>query len=435
MRCGVNSARSRCVAAGLAAALVGGCATPPVAAPRSTPAPTTVPGPAPRSILLPPQSGETVAGFDYQRAIPRLPRPAGSPDPARRVYYARGESAMPLRARFAGAAVDGEALYRRLADGRFVAVAAPGFLPINTGCPGTTSGNPHARMIDLAAAEWAWFGFPVIDLTVAPMTAVPRGSPADPFEIIDPSRNAAVGSRVMRRATRLGLMEDDPEVRATIAGYWAGANHPDALRVQRMINFAEPNAGWAMPWSAAFVSWMACEAGLAPPSFRRSGSHVDYVRAAIHARDGLDASHAFIAFDLHEALPEPGDLLCSARAGASFTSLADVRARIGESHAMHCDLVVKTEPLRRRIHAIGGNVSHAVSLSMIASDAAGRPVVDNDVAGAARWFAILKPRHAGMRHTLDDTPTVLGLFQRWRGYSSATGSPSPGPLTPPAPAP
>lgn len=430
MRYGFGSARSRFVAAGLVAAFVGGCATPPVSAPKPAPAPTAVPGPAPRSLPAPPPSRDAVAGFEYQRAIPRLPRPAGSPDPARRVYYARGEAAMPLQARFAGASANGEALYRRLADGRFVAVTAPGFVPINTSCPLSTGLNPHARMIDLAAAEWAWFGFPVLDMTVAPSTAVPRGSAADPYEIVDPSRNVAAGMRVMRRAARLGLMEDDPEVRATIAGYWAAANHPDALRVQRMVNFAEPNAGWAMPWSAAFVSWMACEAGLAPPSFRRSGSHVDYVRAAIRARDGLDASHAFIAHDLHETLPEPGDLLCSARAGASFASLADVRAGIGESHAMHCDLVVKTELPRRRIHAIGGNVSHAVSLSMIATDAAGRPVADRDVAGAARWFAILKPRHPGMRHTLDDTPTVLGLFQHWRGYSSATGSPHPGPLTP-----
>lgn len=370
--------------------------------------------------------------FQYGRAIPQLPRPPGSPDPALRVHYARGDSALPLRVRFAGAIGGGEELFRRLPDGSYAPVTAAGFQQVNSSCPSRplTSGNPHARMIDLAAAEWAWFGLPVLDLSAGPATAVPRGTQAPAtFDIVDPSRNFSVGTRVMRRAARLGLMEDDAEVRATIAGYWAATGDDDALRVQRIVNFAEPGAGWAVPWSAAFVSWLACESGLSQSAFRRSGSHIDYVRAALRARDGGDGAHAFVAYDLAETVPQAGDLLCAARANTAFASLADVRAGAGDSNAMHCDLVVKTDQKQQRIYAIGGNVAQAVTLSVIASDTNGRPLVDRDVAGASRWFAVLKPRQLGaMSHTLDRTPTVLGLFQAWRGYSTGTGSPPPAAL-------
>lgn len=407
------------------------------AAQAQTPAPRTSPRLASTQVpsLQPVQSvpsRQPAPAFRYSRAIPRLPRPPGFPDPALRVHYASGASALPLQVRFAGSVNGSEPIYRRLSDGSYVPITAPGFQRVNSSCPSQAMarGNPHARMIDLAAAEWAWFGLPVLDLSAGPSTAVPRETRApDAFEIIDPSRNFSVGTRVLRRAARLGLMEDDAEVRATIAGYWAATGDDDALRVQRIVNFGDHGAGWATPWSAAFVSWLACEAGLSPAAFRRSGSHIDYVRAAVRARDGDDATHAFVAYDLAETVPQAGDLLCTARAGAAFTSLADVRSGTGDSSAMHCDLVVKTDPSRRRIYAIGGNIAQAVTLSIIASDAGGRPLVERDVAGASRWFAVLKPRQLGaMSHTLDRTPTVLGLFQGWRGYSAGSGSPPPAPL-------
>lgn len=389
---------------------------------------------APQVVQSPPASPplQPIPTFQYSRAIPQLPRPAGSPDPALRVHYARGDSALPLRVRFAGSVDGGEEIYRRLPDGSYAPIAAAGFQLINSSCPSQAiaSGNPHARMIDLAAAEWAWFGLPVLDLSAGPSTAVPRGTQVpDAFDIIDPSRNFSVGTRVLRRAARLGLMEDDIEVRATIAGYWAATGSDDALRAQRIVDFGEHDAGWARPWSAAFMSWLACEAGLSPSAFRRSGSHIDYVRAAVRARDGDDAVHAFVAYDLAETLPQAGDLLCNARGSAAFASLADVRGGAGDSRAMHCDLVVKTDQPRQRIYAIGGNVAQAVTLSIIASDANGRPLVERDLAGASRWFAVLKPRQLGaMSHTLDRTPTVLGLFQSWRGYSAGTDSPPPAAL-------
>ena len=358
-------------------------------------------------------------GPAYSRAVPTIARPTGSPDPAARVRRLSGSESPPLRAPV-GNTSDG-ALYRRLGDGSFAAITAPGYVIVNSGCPSLGALDTRARMIELAAAEWAWFGFPTFDVTGAPETALPR---RDGLEIVEPAQNLAIGERALRRALRLGLMEDDAAVRPTIAGYWAASRSDDALRIQALVNYADRDAGWSQPWSAAFVSWLACEAGLSSQQFRRSGRHYDYVRAAVAARDGQDPLHAFVAYDLGEAPPVPGDLICAARAGSEFASLADIRGRqADESTALHCDLVVKADPARGRLYSIGGNVGHAVTLSVLSTDAAGRPLPDLALIGASRWFAVLKFRGVpDPLRDLDCTPTVLGLAAGYRNYAAAVGA-------------
>ena len=383
------------------------------------------------STVLPPVHSQEAA---TSRAVPGFPRPPGSPDPALRVHWLDGEQAPPLLVRFTASPAGPEPVYRRMPDGSHVAVTAPGWQALRTSCPAPDGGDPRARMIDLAAAEWAWFGLPVLDMSDGRGDAVPRGrDPAAPFDIIDPARNFSIGRRVTRSAPRLGWMEDDAPVEATIAGYWAATpGGTDVLRSQAMVDFGVRAAGWATPWSAAFVSWLACEAGLGP-RFRRSGSHHDYVSAAVRARDGNGSGdgHFYVAHDLAEAPPAAGDLLCTARADATFASIGDVREGSSDSHALHCDLVVKTDPAARRLYAIGGNVAQAVTLSVIATDASGRPLPDAALPGANRWFAVLKPRIAATpAHDLDRTPTVLSLFQGYRAYAEETGMPRPTPLEP-----
>ena len=358
----------------------------------------------------------------YTRAVPTIDRPAGSPDPAARVRRLAGVEAPALRLP-AGAdstSADGY-LYRRGADGAYAAITAPAYAMVNSTCPARGAIDVRARMIDLAVAEWAWFGFPTLDATARNETAVPR---AGDLDLVDAPLNVAIGQRAVRRAMRLGLMEDDAAVRPTIAGYWAATGSDAALRIQALVNFGDPVAGWSQPWSAAFVSWLACESGLSTQQFQRSGRHFDYVRAAVAARDGQNPGHAYIAYDLAEATPTHGDLICAARAGSDFSSLADIRsAGADESTALHCDLVVKTDAARGRLYAIGGNVSHAVTLSAISTNADGRPLADADVIGAARWFAVLKFRGVpDPVHDLDCTPTVLGLADGYRNYADAVGA-------------
>jgi hypothetical protein len=368
------------------------------------------------------------------RTIPTFPRPTGSPDPALRVEYTR-DTPMMLRT----GPGSFEPLYRRSANGGYTQAHAAGYSIAIGSCPSMPSatGDPRTRMIDLAAAEWAYFGLPVLDLSVEPAAIVPRlAQPGEVVDIIAPRSNASIGDRVLRQAPRLGLMEDDDAVRATIAGYWAATGNEEALQVQSIVGYGWHDAGWAMPWSAAFISWLACEAGWSPAQFRRSGSHFDYVRAAVRARDGSDPFHAYVAYDLAESVPAAGDLLCTARGPSTFSSIADVRNLSSDSLSLHCDLVVKTDPARRRLYGIGGNVNHAVTLSIIATDAAGRPLTDRDIVGASRWFALLKPRQGGTAaHDLDGTPAVRALYRNYARYAGGTRAPPPLPLPPATPPP
>ena len=357
----------------------------------------------------------------YSRAIPSFPRPLGSADPAARVRRLGGVEAPALRARPGPAAAADDHLYRRMADGAYLPLTAPGYVIVNGVCPATGAIDVRGRMVDLAAAEWLAFGLPVLDFTRTGETAVPR---ADGVDIVEPRLNFATGERISRRALRLGLMEDDDDVRAAIAGYWAATGSDEALRLQAVVNYGDREAGWSQPWSAAFVSWLACESGLSPQQFRRSGRHFDYVRAAVAARDGRDPAHAYIAYDLGEARPTHGDLVCAARGGAGFASIADIRSRdVDDSTALHCDLVVKTDPAHGRLYAIGGNVAHAVTLSIIAIDADGRVLSDLDVIGARRWFTVLKFRGVpDPARDLDCTPAILGLPGSYQRYAAAIGA-------------
>ena len=384
------------------------------------------------ALVLAPICASAIAqqGPNASRSIPAFNRPGGFPDPALRVEYLYAEQAPPMMVRVGPNAF--EPMYRRVGDS-YVPARAAGYRIAMESCPSrTVPGDPRTRMIDLATAEWAYFGMPVLDLASEPATIVPRmPQPSGVVDIISPASNASIGSRVLRQAPRLGLTEDDEAVSATIAGYWAATGSEEAMRVQSIVNYGWQGAGWAMPWSAAFISWLACEAGLSTSQFRRSGGHIDYVRAAVRARDGEDPGHLFVAYDLHEATPAAGDLLCTARADSTFASIADVRTGNSDSTALHCDLVVKTDADKRRLYAIGGNVNHAVTLSVIATDAKGRPLTDQDIIGAHRWFAVLKPRTVGnVAHDLDGTPTVQALYRDYARYASAKRAPAPLPLQP-----
>jgi hypothetical protein len=124
------------------------------------------------------------------------------------------------------------------------------------------------------------------------------------------------------------------------------------------------------PWSAAFVSWLAREAGLAAGEFAFSEAHVDYAGAAWQAgaveAAGGETRYAMRACDLARTAPRVGDLVCHARgahsAPDSFAAIGAVlatRPTGGEPLPMHCDVVVKVDA--RGFGAIGGNVLQSVT--------------------------------------------------------------------------
>src|SRR5688572_8173026 len=108
-------------------------------------------------------AGPTWAQAGNSRAIPNFARPAGFPDPAYRVEYARGIDAPPMMVRTGPNSF--EPLYRRDGNG-YTPARASGYHIAMSSCPSIPDrgGSAITRMIDLATAEWAYFGLPVLDM-------------------------------------------------------------------------------------------------------------------------------------------------------------------------------------------------------------------------------------------------------------------------------
>jgi len=229
----------------------------------------------------------------------------------------------------------------------------PGAMRIaDPACRSPGSAELRRRIVDVAIQEWAFFRFPILDQTqesnVAPR---PPGSWRRPQ--LDPDESARVAS--------------------SIAGYWAATPDGDWILERQNAVWNGPGGiaeRWRDPWSAAFISWVMCEAGLADSGqFRRAIAHHRYIDQAIEARDGSAAS-AFVAYDVGEREIEPGDLLCAARR-PPYRTLDERRAQLGVGIRSHCDIVVKVDRQHDRIFVIGGNVRGAVRLKLHAADFSG----------------------------------------------------------------
>jgi len=140
------------------------------------------------------------------------------------------------------------------------------------------------------------------------------------------------------------------------------------------------------PWSAAFISWLARQAGLDAGEFAFSEAHADYAAAAWQA--GLDEAagrptrYAMRACDIRATPPRVGDLVCQARATAAglddFEKIGSALARRsagleGEALPMHCDVVVAVDA--GGFDTVGGNVLQSVSLRRL-DFAPGQRVLD-----------------------------------------------------------
>ena len=261
------------------------------------------------------------------------------------------------------------------------------------------------RIVDVAVQEWGFFGFPIRDGTELDEADVPeRLAPdaAPPWEL----------PFFERRFSRRLSAEESARVATSVAGYWAVT--PQATMMISRQNGSWTGAGTprrADPWSAAFVSWVMCEAGLGRAGqFQRAIAHHVYIDQAIRARDEGAPQAAFVAYDTGEAPIGPGDLLCAARRPV-YRTLAERRRQMGVGARSHCDVVVKVDEHDGRIFAIGGNVGRAVSLKVLPAVRSrsghlhasaideGRPV-----------FAHLKLRTEPIEaHALDNTPTIRAI--------------------------
>lgn len=268
------------------------------------------------------------------------------------------------------------------------------------------------RIVDVAVQEWAFFGFPVLDrLNGARLLPPGAGSTPPPLAF----------ENTTRRAPRLNAREGE-RVAASIGGYWAVTPEgPEIVQRQnRVWDRRGLDARWNAPWSAAFVSWVMCEAGLGTDDrFRRAIAHWTYIDQAIRARDGEEPAAAFEAFDIGEQNVQPGDLLCTGRR-PRYDNIAERRRRMGTGARSHCDIVVAIDEAGERILAIGGNVLRSVSLKVLPAERApGGDLVPRSTR-RARLYAHLQLRAAPVgENALADSPVLVAYTCPNAGATSA----------------
>lgn len=250
--------------------------------------------------------------------------------------------------------------------------------------PGREAGL-RQRIVDLAAREWEAFRFPVVDIAAKGLPLVPSIETAAgrgrPRPLVPARLNPPREGVYTRRMLRVGYAEDSPEAVLRVAGYWAAVPRQGAVSIQNAIWAIAPEAGWVQPWSAAFVSWVMCEAGLSEARFARAEGHAAYLHALFERPEGA----AFTPMPL-ETAPEPGDLVCAGRADTpDLASLPEMRRAAASRALMHCDIVVGRAP--DRLFVIGGNVENAVALTVL-------PVERGRVKATPhrRWFGVMRLR-------------------------------------------
>ncbi len=226
-------------------------------------------------------------------------------------------------------------------------------------CTARPAAQIRKRIVDIAIQEWGFFGFPMLN------GADDDGSFEPPVAPLRIDANVRPGGRFAPLP-----LDELTRVASTVAGYWSATPAGAAMIARQNSAWSGPggvNGRWADPWSAAFISWVMCEAGLADSAkFQRSIAHWNYIDQAIQARDGRAAGAAFVAYDLGEAEILPGDLLCSGRRPA-YGNLAQRRRQMGTGARTHCDIVVDVDARNARILTIGGNVRRVVSMKNFAA--------------------------------------------------------------------
>jgi hypothetical protein len=279
---------------------------------------------------------------------------------------------------------------------------APGSMTLRQrACRSLPTSDVRRRIVDVAIQEWGFFGFPIRDEAATSAVEWARAIESD-------------GDRAFFWRGFFPRLSDEEATRVatSVAGYWAVT--PEAtMMVKRQ------NAAWsapdgprrADPWSAAFISWVMCEAGLGDAArFQRAIAHHAYIDQAIRARQGSAAQAAFVAYDAGETSIVPGDLLCSARRPV-YRTLAERRRQLGVGARTHCDVVVKVDEPAARIYAIGGNVGRAVSLKLLrATRGAGGHLQAAALDEGRPVFAHLKLRSGTIdADAFDNSPTVKAL--------------------------
>ncbi|MBT5377738.1 MAG: DUF2272 domain-containing protein [Opitutae bacterium] len=226
----------------------------------------------------------------------------------------------------------------------------PGQLQIvNRSCRQNPGNEVRQRIVDIALQEWSFFGSSVIDMTSQ-----------EELETNNGRRPRFWRSNWMGEVEAARLADD-------VAGYWAAA--PDSSWIVEKQNQRWRELGitarWRDFWSAAYISWVMCEAGLGKPEqFQRAIAHHTYIDQAIRARDGVEPEAAYVAYDVGEAEILPGDMLCRG-SRPEYRNLEQRRGQMGQGARTHCDVVIELDTANNQMKVIGGNVRGSVRMKLL----------------------------------------------------------------------
>lgn len=206
-------------------------------------------------------------------------------------------------------------------------------LPAKTGQP------RRAALLAAANKEWQFFGRQQIDMRQEPPSA-----------------------------PRLGLLEDEGDAVPRISLYW------------QSVGRSYTGADTQQPWSAAFISYLMQEAGVADNDFQRSEAHFNYLSYLKQRQQASDP--LFVLRPVSTQPVTPGDLICTSRDDNTVDTIAAIHPGLPG----HCDLVYELHPLLGWAGVIGGNVYNSVSESIIPLTWDGRVIPT----ARRHWFVVVK---------------------------------------------
>ena len=296
---------------------------------------------------------------------------------------------------------------------------APGAMTVvSRPCRTLSTSAARRRVVDIAVQEWGFFGFPI---------AHPDDDDwAGGGGVASLASGSSPDERRGRRLSRLGP-EEAARVAASIAGYWAVTSEGSWIVARQNEAWRGPDGTavrWNAPWSAAFVSWVMCEAGFGSvEEFQRAIAHHTYIDQAIRARDGREPQSAFVAYDVGESVI--GRVICCVFAPPRLSH--DCRASASDGSR-------REEPLRRGRQAGRGARTHPRSWRQ--RTRSGQPQAAAARCGAGqgsatgRHAADARPIFAHLKlqadpieaNALDSSPTIKAFGCQTRLSAGGSGS-------------
>ena len=132
------------------------------------------------------------------------------------------------------------------------------------------------------------------------------------------------------------------------------------------------------PWSAAFISWCAYQAGAAE-RFAYNKAHAEYIHWAIRNKLDKKPFAPFVGLKLKDTPLQRGDIVGGSRNGANMNY---EEAAKSAGFDAHCDIVVEVTP--KLVKTIGGNVTDTVTLAERTVTTDGRLKLRGE------WFVVIR---------------------------------------------